>query len=360
VFYRSGGKTEIQDLDISTATGNQTLTITLDGTDFDVSTTGTDPTTVAYQIQLASSTFTGWEVQTFESKVVFLAQSVGDKTGTFDVTTTGTFSGTFTEQLSGAANIDTFITQSSWNINTALNDTHGSFVLDPLKGNVYEIKMQYLGYGAITFSIESPSTGDFIDVHQIQYANNNTNPSFDNPIMKVGWFAANAGNTTNISCRGASAEVSLEGPVVPFRNPIGHGNTVSGVTTTLTGLLGICVRGEFADKINLTEVFPLIASFAVDGTKPVDLEIHINPTVSGQENWKYHSEANSIVGVQQTAVTITSGTEIVVSATSRQGSVDVDLKALDIVLLRNDVLYLCAKATSSTTDVAVGLTWRED
>lgn len=360
VFRRTGGRPEIQYFDINTATGNQTLTFTLNDVAFSVSTTGADPTTVAYQVAQATDTFTGWDVYSNQARVTFIATAVGDKTGTFSATTTGTFSGSYSEISAGRANVDTFVTQSSWNINTCQTTGTDTFVLDPTKGNVYEISFQYLGYGAIVYSVENPETGKLLPVHQEKYANANVAPHLNNPIFKLGWFASNAGNTSNISVRGGSAAGFVDGKIRPFRNPIGHLNSKTSVDTDLTNILSIRVRAETFSLINLLEVFPEIVTVAVDGTKPAEIQIHVNPSVSGTQDWQYHDESNSVVEFDVAGDVISGGTEIYAAGVGKADTLQINLKELDVVLLRGDVLAVGVRATSGTTDATVGITWLED
>jgi hypothetical protein len=356
-LLRNGGKPEIQYLDISTATGNQTLTINLDGTSFSVSTTGSDPTTTAAQI--ADASFTGWVSTQNDSRVTFQAQAVGDKTGAFNVTTTGTFTGVFTEKQAGHAHVDTFITQSSWNIDKVDGSEGTTFTLDPLKGNVYQVKYQYLGYGAVTFSVGDPNTGKLTDVHQIQYMNDQVQPSMDIPIFKVGWLCANSGNTTNMTVKGASAAGFVEGSIAPMRNPVGHISTAN-VGTTLTNVLMIRVRPEFNGRVNITEVFPDLLTYAVDGTKPAEVEIYINPDIASATSWTYHKETESIVDYSESGVQISGSNEVITAGVAKAGDGAIDLSEYNVRLSRMDILSVAVRATSGTTDATVGLTWTED
>jgi len=367
IWHRTGGRPEIYYLSINTATGNQTLTIELDGTGYDVSVTGASRTTVAYEIAQAAATFTGWELdhvnQSTTSRVIFASKTVGERIGAFSVTTTGgaaTTSASMIQDGAGAPNVDTFVTQGSWNIDTLESNTFGSFILDPSKGNVYQIGFKYLGYGSITYSVENPNTGLFTPVHQIQFPNQDDQPSMDNPIMGVGWTAENTGNTTNITVKGASAEGSVQGQIVPFRNPRGENNSATGVDTAINGILGIRVGSESEGRINLGEVFPYLVTSAVDGNKPALIGIYINPTVTGQENWVYVDHDISIVEVNKTPVVLSGASAIVSAAVPKVGGAVVDLKALNVVLARHDVLYVACAASSGTTDVSVGITWLED
>ena len=99
---------------------------------------------------------------------------------------------------------------------------------------------------------------------------------------------------------------------------------------------------------------------AVDGTKPAEIEIHVNATVGGTQAWVYHGEDNSIVEYDTTGTTVTGGSEIYAAGVGKSESIQINLRDLDIVLLRGDVLTVGVRATSGTTDATVGITWLED
>ena len=85
ILYSNGGVREIQTLTITTAsTSTNNYQITLAGTTYTVTATNNGSTTkTAYEI--SQGTYAGWKALARGSTVVFLADSVGDKTGAFSV-----------------------------------------------------------------------------------------------------------------------------------------------------------------------------------------------------------------------------------------------------------------------------------
>jgi hypothetical protein len=360
IFSKSAGRPEIQYLEVSTATGSQTFTITLDGTAYTVSTTASDPTLTASQIAGSAQFANSWNTQAFDSRVVFDKRSVGVNAGAFSVTTTGTFSGTLTQKTAGQAKIETFVTQASWNADDLLVDTSSSFVLDPQKGNVYKIEYSYLGFANYNFFIQNPKNGEFKHVHQQEYANANTQPSMDIPYFKTGWFVANQGNTSNLQIKGGSAESAAEGVTGTFRNSRGY-TASKNVDTSFQSVLTICGRTEFNGRTNLARVQPLVVDVAVDGTKPAEVEIILNGSfATGTAAFFYEDETESVIGVDTTGNTITGGKIVFGGSVAKAGSLNIDLSKLNIVLTRTEALTVAVRATSGTTDASVGLTWLED
>lgn len=360
LLYRTAGRPEIRTLTVGTpAAGNETLTITMNGTAYTVTVTAGTVEHNAYEIAGNATIANAYNIKQNEADVVAQALAVGPQTGEFSVTSTGSFAATFATIGVGVVVSDTFISQSAWNI-TSLNTTTDAFILDPTKGQVFEILYQYLGYGEILYACENPETGRFVQVHKIKYANAYTNPSLETPSLKLGWFAASLGNTASVEMFGASGFGSVDGPLVPLKNPVGHANTKTGIDTNLTNILSIRVRTTFNGYINLDEVFPDVFSVATEGTKTAIAELHLNATLGGEPNWKYHNETNSIVEYDTSGTTVTGATEIISLALGKTDSKVIDLRNYNIKLVRGDVLTVAAKATSGTTEVTSALTWTED
>jgi hypothetical protein len=361
ILHRTAGRQEIQTLTISAgATGNETLTLDLDGTSYTISLTSGTAAHNAYEIVADDSFSATHDAFQNGDTVIFVSLTVGPKTGSYAFSSTGTAAGTFAETANGVAVTDSFINQEDWNI-TTLTGTSDPFILDPSKGNVYQIRYQYLGYGQICFCVEDPATGQFIGVHSIDYANANTVPHLDVPFFKVGWFVANLGGTTDLNIHGASGYGAVEGKIINNKNPSGHANSKTSIGTTSTNVIQFRVRRTFNGYVNLSEVFPQQVYFAVDGTKPAICEIHLNPTINGEPNWTYHDANNEIIEYDTAATTLTTtNTEIAEIAVGKTGTVSINLADLGVKLVPTDVICLAVKATSGTTDATASLTWIED
>lgn len=259
---------------------------------------------------------------------------------------------------------DTWVAQTSWNGDVM--DGSGSSsnpsgrTLDPTKGNVYEISFQWLGFGQITFGVEDETTGRFIKVHTINYANNNTVPSLLNPSFPITWSTENTTNNTNITVKGASCCAEIEGKIEYLGPTNAIGNTKTGVTTTLTNILTIRNKSSFASKTNKTPLNILKYSVAVDGTKPAEFQLIKNTTLGGTPSYTDVSTNTSIVDYDTAGTTITGGQVIDFATLSKDGSLNVNPNVSDIVLAPGDTLTLAVNATSSTTDVTVAVRWVED
>lgn len=368
VMRQYGGALEIQTLTMSAgASGTESVTIVLNGAT-GVTFNLLSGTAAANAATIAAQSYTGWEAFQREDTVVFIAQSVGDKTSTFSFTNNtggGTAAGSFAETQAGAAHTEDWIYQSDWNIDR-MDGTGGiknpsQMTLDPSKGNVFQIGYQWLGFGAIEFFIKDPSNNKIQLVHRIGYSNQYTVPSIANPALKVGWVAYNLGGPSGVTVKGASCATFVAGSKQNLRDAHGISFTKTGVGTTLVPIISIRCGAEYRGRINLGAIEPILASIAIDGTKPAEVQLIADGTLSGTPNWTSVS-THTAADYDTSASGISGGVQVIGFGVGKTSDRLLDLTALKsgILLERTGVLTIAAKATSGTTDVTASLTWIDD
>lgn len=206
VFYNKGGLVEIRRLTITAAaTTNDTITITLNGT----STTITiglvfDCFTIEQTTwEIFNTPFDGWKTSIDGDSVLFMAYDSAPKVGLFSVATSGSFTGTFSTVQTAVATTQNFIAQSSWNGDKLDGTGASGMTMDWTKGNIFIIGLQYLGFGCITFSIETYTldTTEYTTniVHMIKLPNTLVVPSFSNPTFPFSALLYSIGSTTNLT-----------------------------------------------------------------------------------------------------------------------------------------------------------------
>lgn len=209
VLHRKGGEMEIRTLTITTASSTtENITITLNGVAHSVPVTNSAviPTT-AREIAAFDYSASGWVARASGAKVIFSSlDSVATLTGSYTLSGATTAVGAFAQTVAGVAPTDSWVAQASWSEGVPPGVT-----FDWTKGNVFQIQIQYLGFGQISFCVEDPSTGMFHCVHKIKYANANTAPSFSNPTLFMYARSKNSSNTTNITLKTASLAMFVEG-----------------------------------------------------------------------------------------------------------------------------------------------------
>ena len=216
ILRRQGGSPEMRTLTIATKSSHvDNITITLDGdaeSTVEV-TNGDDTTETANEIAIHdySNVGQGWVAHAMGANVIFESFNTGSQTGTYSLSDATSAVGTFARSVAGIAPTETIIAQSSWSEDVMDGSGVSGITLDQTKGNVFEIRYQWLGFGILDFYIENPSTGKFVLVHKIEYANINTIPSVDNPTLPMCLSASNTSNTSDIVLESSSMMGGVEG-----------------------------------------------------------------------------------------------------------------------------------------------------
>jgi hypothetical protein len=274
------------------------------------------------------------------------------------------YNGTSFGVFKTSGSVTEWISQSSWNSDlmdgskTASNPSGA--LLDKEKGNVYQIKYQWLGYGKLSFFIEDSGTGDFVMVHSIKYANNNTVPSLRNPSFPIAWRSENTTNNTDITIKGASCVGEVEGKVVYLGPENSVPNSKTNVGSSFTNILTIRNKSTFASQDNKTPCFIRKYTIAVDGTKPAEFELVKNATIGGTPSFTDVSTNTSLIDYDTAGTTVTGGINLDTIALSKDGATNVTIENGDLDIEPGDTITLAVRSTSSTTDVSVSIKWVED
>jgi len=222
ILYSSRGVRETRTLTITTGSSSvQNATVTLNGVNYTVPLTnhGGNTTRCAYEIAVGNYSGT-WQTYAQGNTVVFVSGSAGLKNGAYSVTAAAVVS-SFAQTKAGVASTDVFISQATFNIDTLDGNGPSGLVLDPMFGNVYQINIQYLGFGGITFEIENASTANnptFVTFHVIRLPNTLTQTSFGNPAFPFTIAAYSAGSTTDLIVQSASFAGFIEGAKILHGN----------------------------------------------------------------------------------------------------------------------------------------------
>ena len=373
VMHRYGGAHEIRELAITTpAAGSETVDLELNTVTYSIPVTSGTAQHNAYEIaEWMAANQSVWEAKQNDGKVILFNLNAAPAAGSYSVTSTGSFAGSITQQSAGVANTEDWTYQSAWSEDMLDGTGPSGITLDPDLGNVYEINLQYLGYGEVSIAVENPATGRLSIFHKWKFANSRTTPTLNNPTLKVGWVAASLGSTTNIQVKGASLLAAVQGKIHPFRRPAAEVNTRTAVGTTLVSIVAIRVRTVFSGSTQLSEVLPKLAYLTPEGSKTCEVKVLFNPTFDAavnEPNWTYHNETDSIVEYDTTATELSDEGEILAAFTTF-GGVPASINFSDLAeeginplhLERGDVLCIAARMTGGATqDIAGSITWLED
>lgn len=298
ILRQNEGKAHIHEFQVLTgATGAETVTITLDGTDYTVSVTA--GSAIENAVEIANGSFAGWLVEQEGDSVRFLSQSVGPKAGAFAISSS-TLTGSEVVLQDGVANVETWVYQEDFNIDK-LDGTGPSGVnLDLTKLNVWQINFRWLGAGEMRFAVEDPDNGDMIFFHHIHYSNRNTSVHLDNPSLKVGYVVADLSGAggSEISVSGASMLGAIEGKIVPTTYPVAARGYRSGgmnTTNTIYHLLTVKNPIVYNNKINTRELLiqKVSALATIASSAPGTMFVYINPILNSDLSFQGFSQAKA-------------------------------------------------------------------
>lgn len=357
ILRKTGARPEIRKLTINTSSNqNTTATVTLNGTSQTVSITNSSAEQNAFEIvNNYNWLLLGWSAYNVDNTIYFQSRTSGSKSGTYSATASGNFDATFTQTEGGSDGTQHWAYQADWNGDT-LQSESDTFILDPTKGNVYQIQYQYLGYGALKFYIENPENGRFVLVHTIKYSNSNTTPSLDVPTFKIGIIAASEGSTTDVSVHAGSLALFHESAIEPPKNISAFRGEVGGVGTTLTNVVA-CKKITISNEtLNITDIVLEEITAASEGTKPVIFDVLLNPTFANNTLWE-DTNSNTPLLATSTGGAVTGGTLLYSIALSKSSNIKIDLTNLNIVLTNDDIICVAARATSGNTDAVATIMW---
>jgi hypothetical protein len=255
-----------------------------------------------------------------------------------------------------------WIAQTAWNVDvmdgTGGSTNPSSMTLDTSKLNVYQIQYQWLGAGQIEFSIEDESTGLFVPVHRLQYANNFTVPSVYNAALPLRLFVQNSGSSTNLTLKSASMSAFVEGKSVVT----GPANTVS-ATSNHTGeahIFHIRNKATYLTKTNRVRCLLSQLSVGNDANQLASFTILQDATLAGVASWADVNGDDSVVE-SDTVQTYSSGGKVLFKCTVGKDSGQVfDLDKLNIKFVPGEILTVVSETSGAASDMQATLVWRED
>lgn len=369
VMHRRGGRHEQWTLTITTAaTATETATLALGGVNTTVDLTdATAAGGAALQFtasQFAAQPPTGWDAFQDGADVIYFHQGIGDVTNVGNALFSGgTVAGTLTVLSEGVAATESWVNQSDWNIDPLDGTGPSNMTLDPTKGNVYAIRYQWLGFGAIRFYVESNlNSGEFILVHVLRYPNTHEVLSVEIPSFPLMWAVASLGSTTPMGIYTGSAAGFVEGMVT--RDPPLRSVTTTQSVTSEANVLCIRVRPELNGVPVHSEIVLSSLSLATDGSRSATIRVYLLPTTVGAgttsdfTNWAHVSTTDSLVDYDTASQTHTGGYRILTLSLAKVDSLLIDWQSKNVLLERAQVMCITGQSAASN-EITASLTWNE-
>ena len=261
-----------------------------------------------------------------------------------------------------------WIAQTVWNGDKCDGSGKSGFTWNKTNGNVMMVKYPFLGYGDIKFYVQNPTTGGWILVHTIQYANSSPSVQVSNPNLSFFANITNGGNTTALTMYVGSVGIFLSGTRTFVGSPKwAYDNNKSGVTAeTNIFTLQNCASYNGVTNQSLMRITHVSFSTTANNALGI-LRIRLGATVGGAPSFAPISgtgtttitNGNSVASVDTAGTTATDGTLMFTGTTGPNGAVDIDLTPFDIFLVPGEKMTFSVFSSASNT-VAVCANWIED
>lgn len=237
--------------------------------------------------------------------------------------------------------------------------------LDPTKINVFEIRFQYLGAGAIEYCIEDDMTGKFIKFHSELYANKNIIPSVFNPNFHFTIYAENGATIDNITVKSASYGYFIEGKTSTgqlHQPQFSSGKIEKTAVTTEVAIFTIRNKTSYQSKTNFIDLMLEFAGASIEASSANNLgEIRLvrNATLGGTPSFTDINTSNSIVEIDIAGTTVEGGKELFYTPLAgKNDRASEDLTPFDIIISPGETVTVAGNSVNSAT-INSGTLWIE-
>lgn len=370
IHHFPDGYREVRKLVISAGVATSTnVTVTLNGESKTYSIAGggtVNQTSWEISQQDWSNVGGGWVAEAYDGTIYFIALRTGTRSGAYSASGVGLGVTSFTQFIPGASPNATFVTQSAWNIDTLDGNGPSRMVLDPHKGNVYQIGFQYLGFGNARFAIEDPQTGQFQTCHMIRNANARLTPVLKDPHVTGLWTATNNGSTISTHMTGTSGAIFVEGNIL--RN-IGPAFSIASPDVSVNAeqpILSVRADRIFGSNAGYSEMSFSNITISVEasggGGRFATIRIYKNLRLTGPVNFTNINATQSIASYDTAATGYTANQNTLLGTyvIGFGQNVIIDLKGDSYTLSTGEILTVTAQGDASTPGVTCALNWFED
>lgn len=359
VLRKTAGVNHVVNLTLS---GNESsgvnVTITLNSVDYDISlSSGTNDFNIS---EVIGETFSGWNIESYDGEIYFTSTTTGPLSGTYTYSSAGSTTGVFSTTITGVDDTDSWILQSSWNGDTLDGSGDSGMTLDTTKGNLYQIRYQWLGFGKMEFYIEDQTDGNWINVHTIYYTNQYTSVNVRIPSLKPTYRVESISSTTSLTLKIASIAMFMEGKQNLEVNNYAYQSEKTISASTDTNILTIKNKAHINGIQNNSEIRIRSFSFASDGNKIAHFHIYKNATNgdgSSSDFPIYNSvNSNSVISYDTNSTSISGGTLVFAGVL---GKTDSKIVMAEHLYLNNLESLTIIANSSGGSDIGVSIDWFE-
>jgi hypothetical protein len=368
IMRLNGGIREVRTLTIAAGVSSTTnVTITLSGVPVTFAIAGgSNVNQTSYEISKQDYTNIGggWYAEAHDGVIDFIALTVGPRSGSYDATGSG-LTATFSQSVLGVVQTTEFVSQSAWNIDTMDGKGVSGFMLNPAKGNVYQVGYQYLGYGNAVFSVENSRTGKIEPCHNFINANSITTPVLRDPFTFARWSVENSGNTVATYVTGASAACFIEGQVNRNIGIVFAATGSKSSVTTEVPILSVRNDRYTLGRSNYGEMLLNIVSAGVviggSATRSGVVRVYKNLQLTGPVNFTRFSASRSIASYDTAATgfSLNDGYLLYAYTVVNGASIVSDLSNEGFFIDPGEIVTITVSASDSAS-FDVTMNWNED
>ena len=246
--------------------------------------------------------------------------------------------------------------QADFSEDTLDGNGPSGMIYDPTLGNVFQIGLQWLGYGQVCFCIENPETGGFFPFHKIKYANSSQDTTIRNPSLRFTGLIESAGNAGTIAI--PSIGVFNQGPRVLNGPSFGISNTLN-VSGTPDPVLAIRNLTTVNGLTNRTAISIKTISLGYADTGNCLVQILGNPTIVGG-TWSDVLTNESVVEQNTTMTGYSGGRSIAFFTLTDYQTQILRFGDYENMIQPGQTLLIVFDSTGGAGDALASLSWRED
>jgi hypothetical protein len=266
------------------------------------------------------------------------------------------YNGTVFGVLVRSNSVDTWIPQTTFNVDACTGTGPSGVTIDPTKGNTFLITYDTCGFGGVSFAFSStPVTApsEAIVMHRLVF-NTAITPGLRSVTGPLYAQAVNTTNATLITLRVASMAAFADFPVVKlgsFRS-VDFSKTIS--TATYVPVLTIFNKSTFSSQTNTISLLMKSLALSSDGTKGSSVVALFDNAVLTNSAFADINTANSPAQLDTAATSLSGGVMLLSVPIFCRSNIRLDLTMYDMVLSPNSSITVACRC--STTATANGLT----
>ena len=358
MLHSYDGRVPLYKLTITSYTGNQTVTLTLNGTAYTISIlTGESIQLAAQRIAIANFNGTWLTTQRGNTVEFLYTGALGPLGGAFSVSSSGNFVGAVSTIQAGVVATNVWIYPGDVDDNGNLFSELPAW-FNGTAFNQYQIKYSWAGS---TFFMLNPTTGRYFKFFSHYHiADGITQPQISNPAFKVASMVYNTGGGSGISMYTGEMSLFLEGSTT--RNTFSRGTAVTQTSLSaneLHHLLSIQNAMIFNNTINTTEAVLQDFTVSMQCNDPTEIYMFIDaPLTTGVHDFQvvtgHTAGVSKAIGLLNLAVNEPIASFIVSNTGS---STQFEMVTYRVVVPPGSTLTVAARSTATMQRAACALVW---